>query len=101
MANTPIPNHEEDSVLSPYYDDSLELPPPRKGVWALIKNDPVPSIGAAITAGVLCVGFGTMLSGNSYRGQMLMRARVAAQAFTVGAICVSGAWKARQKLVKQ
>jgi len=98
MANTP--NHEEDTVISPYYDDSLEPPPPRKGVWAMIKNDPVPAVGAAVTAGILGVGFATMLKGNSYRSQMLMRARVAAQAFTVGAICIGGAWKAKQKVAQ-
>mmetsp|Transcript_48319 Transcript_48319/g.75457 ORF Transcript_48319/g.75457 Transcript_48319/m.75457 type:complete len:95 (-) Transcript_48319:185-469(-) len=61
------------------------------------KNSPVIPLGCVVTAGVLGSGFYQFKKGNKKTSQLLMRARVAAQAVTICAMMFSLKVQDRQK----
>ncbi|XP_023217179.1 HIG1 domain family member 2A-like [Centruroides sculpturatus] len=52
------------------------------------KANPFVPVGVLLTTAALSYGLWCMRSGNRYRSQLMMRARVLAQGFTIGAILV-------------
>jgi hypothetical protein len=53
---------------------------------AKILKEPLIPVGCAVTAVILMGGFGSFIKGNPARSQQFMRARVAAQGFTLCAL---------------
>lgn len=51
-------------------------------------NEPYVPVGALVTVGFLTFGFRAFRTGDKRGAQLMMRWRVVAQAFTVGAMCV-------------
>mmetsp|Transcript_36041 Transcript_36041/g.71723 ORF Transcript_36041/g.71723 Transcript_36041/m.71723 type:complete len:110 (-) Transcript_36041:118-447(-) len=57
-------------------------------VWRKTRDQPLVPLGALLTTGFLLSGFSAFRRGDKQRSQLLMRGRVAAQAFTVIAMGV-------------
>ena len=71
--------------------------------WAQTKQrmweDPLVPLGCFVTAAILLGGFASFVNGNAARSQNFMRARVAAQGFTLLALGYGAVtnWAARVK----
>jgi heme A synthase len=76
-------------------DDSIF--PRRKTYWDFMKEQPLVPIGMVTTTAVLVVGFYSMYLRDPKLSQRMMRARVAAQLFTV----VAGVGYTYKKLREQ
>lgn len=65
-----------------------EIVPWSEKVWRKSKEEPLVPIGVLATTGALTMAILSFRKRQSWNMQYWMRARVAAQAFTVGAMCV-------------
>jgi len=69
--------------------DQFRRPAPEKTFWKAVQADPLPIVGTVVTVGILGLGIMSMVRGNPQLSQKLMRARVLAQAATVGFVLLS------------
>lgn len=78
MASTPHVHSETEAEIVPWSEK----------VWRKSKEEPLVPLGVLATTGALTMAILSFRKRESWNMQYWMRARVAAQAFTVGAMCV-------------